>query len=158
VKRSKSVTWDQISAAFAFDGSLRDIYILAATLQDWQAVWSVLREHVPPPTYSINGVFGPMPADMGDILDAAGAPHLVSLRLGPMLINCHFYSSSEIELDVDPREVANSDAAEQLLDFMSSLGRATGKDVLLTEENHPQYEFLRVRPNGSVQPHPSLTS
>ena len=144
------IDWSEIRPAFEFDGTLRDIYVRATTAEDWQAVWEFLRSAGIVLRYEVGGADAALPDDVKQLLDIEGAPHLLSIELGGMLINCHFYGASEIEFDLDPREVTGAETAEQLFRFMHGLSRATGKDTLLADENHPSNEYLRISPSGRI--------
>ena len=38
------ITWSEVKPEFDWDGSLRDIYILATTVNDWRAIYTVLKQ------------------------------------------------------------------------------------------------------------------
>lgn len=46
---SSRVEWKAVAHEFEWDGSLRDIYVQQATLEDWQAVLDTIRSRFPPP-------------------------------------------------------------------------------------------------------------
>jgi hypothetical protein len=49
--------------------------------------------------------------------------------------SCHFFDPSEIEFDLDPREVHGQAEIDGLLGVMQVLAAATGKLALMTPEN-----------------------
>jgi hypothetical protein len=65
-----------------------------------------------------------------------------------MIINCHFFTEQEIELDLDPREVNSEERLNSLFRFMKVLGKHLGKEVILTLENSPHLVLLRTSPDG----------
>jgi hypothetical protein len=67
--------------------------------------------------------------------------------IGKTVLNCHFFGVDEIEFDLDPREIGDSDQFERLVGFMRLLGELTGKVVLLTPENFKERPILRYSPD-----------
>ena len=58
-------------------------------------------------------------------------------------MHCHFFTTDEIELDLDPREVTSQGQLDAVLDFISNLGAALQRDVVLTEENSPEHVWFK---------------
>ncbi len=136
--------WRMIASDFTWNGSWRDIYVLETSEADWQAVWDVLRAWEPPAVFIVDGVVEPMPACVEAVLafrDQQSA--LLSFYVGPVRLNCHFFSQDEIEFDLDPREVTGPVKAGTLADFLKLLGETTGKSVVLTEENAKEILIAR---------------
>jgi hypothetical protein len=137
------VSWDACKADFEADGSLRDIYVLGTTLEDWRAVLSLVT--APPYAATMDG------EDASDIsanaraLLAHPAPHLLSIRVGRVDLCCHFFSENEVEFDFVPNGLTEDDLSG-LLTFMTSLGRLTGKLVVMTPENVPTHPIFRFDP------------
>jgi hypothetical protein len=74
--------------------------------------------------------------------------HLLSVNVCGVKINCHFFVSEEIELDVDPREIKGKQEHEAILEFIASLSQAIGKPALLTPENGVDIPFLSFEPEN----------
>ena len=72
---------------------------------------------------------------------------LLSFYVGPIQLACHFFSAVEIEFDFDPRQVSGETEIEQLDRFMRLLGDATGKQVILTQENDQEAIIARYSPD-----------
>jgi hypothetical protein len=140
--------WRQIAPDFAFDGSWRDIYVLDTTLSDWQVVLDMLRQLDPAPIFRVDGVAKAIPDRAeGAFESRASAGALLSVSIGKAVLNCHFFGVDEIEFDLDPREIGDSDQFERLVAFMRLLGELTGKVVLLTPENFKESPILRYSPD-----------
>lgn len=77
----------------------------------------------------------------------ADASVLLSFSIGNAVLKCHFFGVDEIELDLDPREIDDSDQFERLVAFVRLLGELTGKVVLLTPENFKERPILRYSPD-----------
>lgn len=150
VEPTASTTWREIAPHFERDGSLRDIYIIDTDMSDWQAIWSLLARNPDQLTFSIDGDLAVTPEAVADVF-AIGEEHNVvaSYSLGRQTINCHFFCVSEIEFDVDPRDIDCLDGANALGRFMRMLGQATLKPVILTHENSQAAVIARFDPIAS---------
>jgi hypothetical protein len=143
------VDWQLLAPDFRPDGSLRDIYVLGTGLPDWQQVLDMVRRWAPKPTFAIDGEPTPLPERVEEIFRPGREPSAVlSLGVGGVTLNCHFFAEEEIEFDFDPAEVTGSAQAEALANFMSLLGEATAKIVVLTMENSPAAVILRYSPDA----------
>lgn len=139
--------WRLVAPDFAFDGSWRDIYVLDTTLSDWQVALDRLRQFEPAPIYRVDGEARAIPDRAEDAFETrASAVALLSFSIGKAVLNCHFFAVDEIEFDLDPREIGDSDQFETLVGFMGLLGELTGKVVLLTPENFKESPILRYSP------------
>ena len=75
----------------------------------------------------------------------------VRLEIRPddgMSLNCHFFCSSEIELDLDPKEVRDSERFEILAQFMRWMASAVQRDVILAHESAKELQILKVEANA----------
>lgn len=140
-----NMDWEKIAPDFARDGSWRDIYVLNTSEADWQAIWDILFKWNPPAIFKAAGKIESMPLRVEMALDSELASSL-SFYVGPIQLACHFFGASEIEFDFDPRQVSGMAEAEQLGRFMRLIGNATGKQVILTQENDQEAVIARYRP------------
>jgi hypothetical protein len=138
--------WSQIAADFTPDGSLRDIYILGTSVDDWALVWNFLTAS-DRLAFDVDGIARTPPADVREAF-ALHASHSVTAcyRLGEQRLNCHFFVVEEVEFDLDPRDVHGLVEAEQLGQLLLDLGRMTSKEVRLTAENEPEAVIARYSP------------
>jgi len=132
----KRVEWQDCREAFYVDGSLRDIYVRDTTLDDWDlflgAVSSLLTA-----TF-VDGEPYPLPTQASEIFErSAETSFLLKIILGQAKMNCHFFTEEEIELDIDPSEVTSQVEFDAIVDVLSLIGSALGRDVILTDENVP---------------------
>ncbi|GAB3580474.1 hypothetical protein GCM10027345_21970 [Hymenobacter daeguensis] len=58
-----------------------------------------------------------------------------SFFVGAMPIRCHFFRDDELENDIDPQKVTSYAVHQQLMDYLTRLSLALGKEVVLTPEN-----------------------
>jgi len=141
--------WQQVAPGFEPDGALRDIYVFGTDLSDWQRVWEVLRTWDPLPDLTIAGQTANMPEKVQDIFNVVqerGAR--LSVNVSGAILNCFFFGDDEIEFDLVPDEVSGPTEFEGLARFMSMLGRATGKSVVMTTENAREAVILRYEPDA----------
>lgn len=72
----------------------------------------------------------------------------MSVVVSGVAINCHFFITEEIELDIDPREVQGEREHEAVLAFIASLSREIGVSALITPENGVDLPFLSFDPQN----------
>ena len=140
------IRWDAVKEEFAWDGSLRDIYIAPATVDDWAAIWPLLREY-PLAEFSVDSQKQPAPATVQEVfaLRAFGNP-MLRLKAGSVRIVFHFFSTGEIECDIDPREIKSQPDLDALLAFVQQMGDKTGKGAIITPENSREEPFITYDP------------
>ena len=144
---NRSAEIEKIIDAVAFrDGSLRDVYILDTSHEDWDRLLGLLKEHfiLESEEILLNSIREIIP-----IRQERGFLLRVKLLEG-VTAHCHFYVSetvsNPIEFDLDPREMQSPDAMIKVLEFMSTLGDGLKKDVFLTEENSEASVLLSYSP------------
>lgn len=129
---------------FGWDGSLRDIYVAPASLDDWRTIYPLLRSQS-----DIEFVTGAGVRDIPETLDGsffADVRPTLRFRIGGVLVVFHFFTPDEIECDIDPREVTCQAQLDSLLAFVRQIGDLTHKQAVLTPEN------LREEPIISYDP------
>jgi hypothetical protein len=77
----------------------------------------------------------------------------LSLDVGGVRVNSHFFATDEIEFDLDPAEVGAPARLDGLFAFMKGLANAVGKDVLFTPENMREIPIFRCRPGAEQVEH-----
>lgn len=139
--------WSRIAPEFQYDGSLRDIYILDTSQEDWARVWAFLSTDPCRLSFSVDSATVTPPADVIEVFRLSRDHSLcASYALGKQRLNCHCFIEEEVELDLDPRDVDGPAEAERLEQFLADLGRATSKEVRLTPENAPASVIARYDP------------
>ncbi len=61
-----------------------------------------------------------------------------------MQINAHFFSESEIENNIDPREFNSIEDHNKLIKYMTELSVILDKEIILTPENEHETTLLKV--------------
>lgn len=141
------MNWKQLGPVFEPDGALRDIYVLDATMADWQAVLDAVWGWTPTPVFKLGGEVSPLPDRIETIFDLGKQRNTaLSLFVDAMRLNCFFFDPEEIEFDLDPAEVAGPLQLTALLGFMRHLSALTHKPAILTEENYRTNPIFRILP------------
>ena len=146
----KRPTLPEVPGLWTRDGSLRDLYVLHTSESNWDAFLDFAAQFLC--TYSYNGEARSRPT-IGQLLKDRDGSHLMSIVLGAATATCHFFVESEIELDIDPKEIEGPSEHDQVLRFMEGLATAVGKPVLLTPENGPDIPYLSCEPGCTWRRH-----
>lgn len=140
--------WENVAREFTFDGTWRDIYVLNTDISAWQQVLDELRAGPYELKYFRDGVLSELPHVMHKTLSDWGTcDGLLSAFFAGIQANCHFFTTDEIEFDIDPREVRGQEQLDAIFEFMQMLSRVTGKAAILTEENGPERVIFRSHPD-----------
>lgn len=143
--------WREIAAWFHPDGNSRDIYVLDTSFADWQSLLEALRQSRFDLGYCRAGAKAPLPANAAEAFPDPGmADRVLSVNLDGAAAYCHFFTESEIEFDIDPREVVGQLQLDAILDFMRVLSNSTGKESILTPENCPHIVIVSVPPGDAA--------
>jgi len=129
--------WDDVREWFEPDGSLLDAYVLDTTAADWQAFVDLVRTKGWWFTYSEDGRPGRLPGRVEDVLARRGET-AVLLQIRPVpeiLVNAHFFTDEEIEVDFSREELQGQERLDVLCGFLRAVGRRLGRPVVLTPEN-----------------------
>jgi hypothetical protein len=144
------MNWSDIASEFEWDGSWRDVYVVGATVEDWQRVLDALSTLSSRPSFFANGEPAPMPARVADVFEQREtSSFLLTLDVGNVGLKCHFFDAEEIEFDLDPREIKGPAELKAVSDFMTLLADQTGKTAILTHENTKSAVILSVAPKAS---------
>jgi hypothetical protein len=146
------LSWDLVKAEFAWEGSWRDICIRDVQLDDWRSAIQAVLSSGLRSVFSVDGVEGAFPVDVAQTFARCGeAAALLSVFTRNARLNCHFFDETEIEFDLDPREVVGQADLDDVINFMALLATTTHKPALLTPENMHDAPFIRVDPRGTTE-------
>ncbi len=144
------MNWEDVRGEFYCDGSYRDIYVLDTTMEHWQSALDAIRQVYPTYVYQNDGEAVPLPALAQEAFPAPGwSDRVLLIDVGGPIAKCHFFFDGQIEFDLDPKQVLGQIELDGVLRFMRVLSEATGRDVLLTPESHPEVAIFRVRGNDA---------
>lgn len=135
--------WTDLEPDFLHDGTGRDVLILDADLDAWQKTLDAIRAAGYGTTFELDGQLAPFPAKAADVVGSPDNP-VLNVQVGRVTLNCHFFDESEIEFDLDPRDLQGPKDLDALVGFLRLIASATALDVMLTPENDPDHALLYV--------------
>jgi hypothetical protein len=144
----QSIQWDEARALFESDGSLRDLYVFGTTRDDWTRLLEALKASEWRLQFTRNGQRAALPENLAEYLDAGPdrPGGMLSIFVGGVRVNAHMFSEEQIELDIDPREVADEAAFAGLVQFMKLVADTLNKKITLTPENGSLCPLLLATP------------
>lgn len=137
---------DEVPGLWEIEGSLRDAYVAHSDISDWQKFTDFVSSY--PSAYTFDGETCALPS-VDAIFSNRSGGHLLRVKFGAATANCHFFVESEIELDLDPREIQSANTHNEALSFLEGLAVAIGKPVAVTPENDQSTPFLSFDPISS---------
>ena len=142
--------WFCVKDDFEPDGGLRDIYVFATDSDDWQRVLDAVQEWDPNTRVLIDDELIEKPWSAKKLLNERSEHSILWIvNLGEgVRAHSHFFSSDEIEFDIDPREFTGPSQLQGLEDFMALLGEVTASPVVLTPENLRDCPILTYSPQA----------
>ncbi|MBJ6636819.1 hypothetical protein H4K36_00515 [Streptomyces sp. DHE7-1] len=140
--------WDDVSCFLDPDlmGSLPDVRVPGASMEDWQAVLDLVAEKGWKCEYSEGEAVLPVPLAKPVLARPADAecPNLRVWPTADVLAIFRFYADDEIDFDVDLRELQDQERLDVLCGLLREIGRRLGKPVLMDPEGgygHPVLGF-----------------
>ncbi|MEU6409032.1 hypothetical protein [Microbispora sp. NPDC046933] len=125
---------------FVAHGSLRDIVVLDADIEDWQQMLSSLASSFWEVFLSVDFPGEPQetPVDARRLFEElesnSDASARLEIRVDGVSFRCYFFQSDEIEFTFDPIEVQDETSFQAVVQFMTWLGDLCGKRVIMTME------------------------
>lgn len=133
--------YEDLRTELEVDGSLRDIYAHNTTLIEWNRLLALFPS-LGRVTYYRDGTEAPLPLTAESIFAEVQHAKLLRCDLGGPVINTHFFTPDEIELDVDPREITTQTDLDLVLEFCARVAREIRRDIRITPENAPEITYL----------------
>ncbi|WP_437023829.1 hypothetical protein [Streptomyces sp. enrichment culture] len=140
--------WVDVSSFFDPDsmGSLPDVRVPDASVEDWPAVLDLVAERGWKCQYSEGEMVLPVPRAEAVLSRPADAecPDLRVWPSGDVLAIFRFHAADEVDFDVDLRELQGQDRLDVFCGFLREVGRWLGKPVLMDPEGdygHPVLGF-----------------
>ncbi|WP_331760100.1 hypothetical protein OG285_36205 (plasmid) [Streptomyces sp. NBC_01471] len=137
--------WDDVKNFFDPNlmGTLPDVSIADASVDDWQAVLDLVRSRGWTCEYSEDGAALWLPR--AERMLARGVEASVMLRVWPVpgvLAIFRPYAADSIDFDVDLRELQGQARLNVLCSFLRVIGRAMSKPVLFAPETDPGHPVI----------------
>ncbi|MEV6071611.1 hypothetical protein AB0L82_34150 [Nocardia sp. NPDC052001] len=116
-------------------GSLPDVYVQEASVEDWQAVFDLIRTQGWAWEYYEGDRKRELPAAV-DVLSRPADADCVTLRVWPISNVQMIFRPwlGEIDFDVDLRQLQGQAGVDVLCDVLCAIGRRLGKPVLMCSE------------------------
>jgi hypothetical protein len=142
------LVWDDVKCFFDPDlmGSLPDVRVPDASVEDWQAVLDLVAEKGWKCRYSEGERVLPVPRAEA-VLSRSTDVECPDLRVWPtadVLAIFRFHADDEVDFDVDLRELQGQARLDVFCGFLREIGRRLGKPVLMDPEGdsgHPVLGF-----------------
>lgn len=130
--KSMRPVFDTSSYLWADDGSLRDVYIQQMGPKYWERFDLLVSKYEL--SYSFDGDHAQFPGSQAVFANREGS-HLLSVMLGQVSVNCHFFVDWQLELDISPREIFGPIEHDAVLDFVEQLSVESELPAEITPEN-----------------------
>jgi hypothetical protein len=142
--------WDDVRNFFDPDlmGALPDVSVEGTSVEDWQAVFELVRSSGWAWEYSQGRVVRSLPPAV-EVLTRPADAETVDLRVWPVpgvLAIFRPMSAEEIDFDVDLRELQGQEGVDVLCRFLAAIGRRLGKPVVMTAEGDYGHRVLGFDP------------
>ncbi|TLF80931.1 hypothetical protein [Nocardia cyriacigeorgica] len=142
--------WDDVKNLFdpAVMGALPDIYVHDTTVEDWQAVFDLVRSSGWEWVFREGDEVKPLPT-AAEVLGRGEDEEVVSLhvRAAPELLAIFRpWSESQVEFDVDLQELQGQVGLDVLSGFLGTIGRLLGKAVVMNAEGDIGHPVLGYTP------------
>jgi hypothetical protein len=145
----EGMDWKRYKGAFKPDGALRDVYVKDTSAKHWSQFHAFLLSGGYPLRYSRRGESAALPEDFVRLIGHRVQGHLLTIDLGGVLLNCHFFLEDEIELDFHPEDVTSAEDLGKVFSFMRALGEYLERPVILTPENMDEEVWFRHVPGAT---------
>lgn len=133
--------------SFEYDGSLVDIYVENTSFQHWEIFVTYLSETYPEVIFSIDGSKTSLPVNVEKIFsDKENHSFTASFRISNAIVNAHFFSSDEIEMDFYPKDFSSLQEVEVLVEFCRRISNLLGLNVKFTPEGLKDVILLECFP------------
>lgn len=133
---------------YYWDGSWRDIYVHESTRNDWENWINLVNANYKIDWYNGKTERDENKIDYNVILDYWNGMRdycsTVKVFIDNIQINAHFFDDTEIENDIDPREIISIDDHNRVIDFMTKLSKVLNKPVILSPEKCPDIVLIKV--------------
>ncbi|MDA8413163.1 MAG: hypothetical protein M0023_05170 [Desulfobacteraceae bacterium] len=141
--------WLQYKDEFVCDGSYRDIYVFNTNVAIWQQFLDFLKSN------NIAHYFrGEEKVEqLNDLATffkerAEHGSLILSIDINGVIFNCHFFTETEIDFDIDPKEITDETKAIGVFKFMETIGEALSLPVCMTPENTDETPIFEYTPVG----------
>lgn len=143
------MNWTELKDKIYYcDGSLRDLYILDTNIDDLKTWIDFVNHH-----YEIKWFNGLAQKEenkidfeviQGYLNGSFSQLSSANIFLGKIRVNNHFFSTTKIENDIDPKEINSLQDHETLINYMINISKILDKTIMLTPENDQDTVLIKV--------------
>ena len=130
------------------DGSLRDIYVLDTTRDDWSKWIDLINEKYSVEFYNRQTEKSEAMINKNIVFDYFNRKtdllNSATITLGKIMVKCHFFTDQEIENDIDPGEIDTIEDHYRLISYLTDISKALSKTVVVTAENQQAIVHISV--------------
>jgi len=143
------MNWKQLKdSVYYLDGSLRDLYILNATKNDW-VVWAdFVNRNYKIQFYNSDNEVIDNKVDLTGILNSwevnDHSGFSATVFLDNIMVQSYFFTDEEIENDISPAEINSMEDHLKLVNYMIGLSTALNKKIVLSPESESETELIVV--------------
>lgn len=137
--------WEKIKTDIYYsDGSLRDIYVLDSTIEDWKKWIDFINENYQVKFEYFDNQGNKKIESKINFYEVSkywnNYENLISAEflVGEVLLKCYFFSIDEIENDFFPEEVKTIEQHNLIIEYLKSISKILNKEVILTPENYSE--------------------
>ena len=141
--------WSVAKKAFEVDGSLTDVYCLETNEKDWNRFLAWVAHGQIPHRFQVDGQQAELPQSIAQIHQLSSISALtLALKTAFGDLNCHFFSADELELHLDPRDIASERNYLQLVEVLQEIADTLGKPLVVAPESMPERAVFAIEPQA----------
>ncbi|PFH82606.1 hypothetical protein [Bacillus sp. AFS088145] len=116
----KNINIEALNQVFFVDGSLRDIYVFNVDLDEWQKLFEFVNRSNWNITLYKDGQIFEYGNTTVKLLFKEKEKHNITMTINikGILINCYLFSETEIEFDLNPKEIKSESDVNIVFDFL----------------------------------------
>jgi len=144
------MNWTELKKEiYLWDGSWMDIYVQDVTAADWKKWVDFVNENYKLSWHNAQHDKTEPAIDFDYISGFWEEGHeflsTAKIFIEKLQINVHFFTPSEIENDIDPREFKSMEDHQALIKYLKAISKLLGKEVIVTPENLPQTVLITAK-------------
>jgi hypothetical protein len=141
--------WDQIKRAIYFrDGSLRDIYVLRTTIDDWKIWIDFINRNYPVRFFDRRVAYHNNQIDIGKVKEFWDRTNeegvYAEIFVGSVMLRCYFNDEHTIENDFSPRDINSVNDHNSLMAYLIQTSHSLNKHAIVTNEMKEQEVLIDV--------------
>jgi hypothetical protein len=144
------IDWDICKQDFEWDGGFfHDIYVPNTIINDWQLFFDAIRNNSGYTLgFFVDNNLQYLPDNISNVFSTHQKYTLcLTLTKEDIQLNCHFFTSEEIEFTMDVRQINSQSDLNILLDLLQYIGTILGKSVLIKVGDEPNiYPIITYNP------------